>query len=434
MSELQSIVATLPQVFTPAAPVSDVRLLKGREVVLEDIARAMARKGATIVLYGERGVGKSSIAKIVAQFAPGTPCYYSASAEDTFETICSTVLQYYDAGWTPDTREMQSSRSRQGNLQIGSLQAGAATSESSEQRDTQLERTRLTAQQVASRLPDRASVVIIDEFERLTNQRDRAAFADLIKKLSDNESPATLMVVGIAENIDELLVAHESAQRSIYEVKVDRLTDTAIREIVSAGMSALGLEIDETTADQIVTFSARFPYYTHLLCEGAVHALLDRCSAESTSPLRVGPADLSSSILYAIRNAQRAIIRAYEDAVRSIQGSPRFKYCLYAIASWPHEPVAYGDICRWVGKLQRAPSGEVNISHQLKRLEALGVIQRVASGYYAFRNPMLKAYVILKARADTPDVELRAIDAQLEEVRKRVDRVKERLGSGTPGA
>ncbi len=240
------------------------------------------------------------------------------------------------------------------------------------------------------------------------------------------------MLVGIAENVDELLLAHESAQRSIVEIRVERLRDSAIREIVDIGMDALGLEIEAPTADQIVAFSARFPYYTHLLCEGAVRALLDRCADHTTLPLRVGPADLAVSIGYAIHHAQRSIIQSYEAAVRSLQGTPRFKYCLYAIASWPQEPVAYGDICRWVGRLHDAERGQVNVSHQLKRLENIGVIQNVARGYYAFRNPMLKAYVILKARADTPEVELQAIDTQLAEVHKRLDGVKERLGTREP--
>lgn len=396
----------------------------------EDIDNAMARKGATIVLYGERGVGKSSIAKIAAQFAPGQPFYYSASTEDTVETICSAVLQFYDVGWTPETRDIESARGRHGTVRVGGVSAELSSTETNAHRDAQLERGRLTAQQFASRLPERASLVIIDEFERLANMRDRALFAELIKKLSDNESPTTLMLVGIGENIDELIGAHESAQRSIVEIKVERLADAEIREIVDIGMNALGLEIEQTTAEQMVTFSARFPYYAHLLCEGAVRALINRYAGEAEPRLLVEPPDLTSSITYAIRNAQRAITSAYEQAIRSIQGSPRFKYCLYAIASWPQEPVPYGEICRWVGNLQHAPRGQVNVSHQLKRLEALGVIQRVSAGYYALKNPMLKAYVILKARADTPEAELQAIDAQLNEVRKRVDRVKERLGPG----
>ncbi len=120
--------------------------------------------------------------------------------------------------------------------------------------------------------------------------------------------------------------------------------------------------------------------------------------------------------------------------MRSIRESPRFKYCLYAIASWPTEPVACGAICRWVGKMVNAASGEVNVSHQLKRLEDLGIIERPSTGVYRLRNPLLKAYVILKARADTPENELQAIDAHIVEIRKRLDSVIERLDPLESGA
>jgi len=430
MNRLQEIAEKLPDVFTPSAPVSDVRLLRGRERVLEDIANAMARRGASIVLYGERGVGKSSVAKIRVQFTQGQPYYYSASAEDTFESILASVLQFYNVGWVPDSVEKSTATGAQVGLQLQSSSLGASITSSDQERQAQLEKARLTPQQVAARLPGAATLIVIDEFERLVQARDRAMFADLIKKLSDNDSRTTLMLVGIGENIDELLGAHESAHRSIVEVRVDRLTNEEITEIVDTGMDTLGLTIDPSVREQIVIFSARFPYYTHLLCEGVVRSLLNREFATQSGDLRVLPADLTYSIGHAIRNAQRSIISNYEDAIRSIKGTPRFKYVLYAIASWPQEPVGYGDICRWVGKLQHAPNGSVNVSHQLDRLESLKVIKRSAKGFYAFTNPMLKAYVILKARADSPEAELRTIDALLEEVSKRIGRVRERIGTG----
>lgn len=430
MNRLQEIAEKLPRIFTPSAPVSDVRLLRGRERVREDIEYAIARRGASIILYGERGVGKSSIAKIEAQFASGNSYYYSASAADSFESIMASALQYYNVGWSPDSIDRSRSLGFQTGIQFPGTSLGGNIQQADQERQSQLEKPRLTAQQVASRLPEAAKLVVIDEFERLTADRDKAMFADLIKKLSDNESSTTLMLVGIAENIDELLGAHESAHRSIAEVRVDRLSNAEIAEIIDAGVSALGLSIDPSVREQIVSYSARFPYYTHLLCEGIVRGLLNRLSGASVIDLHIIPQDLGFSIAHAIRNAQRSIIANYEDAIRSIKKSPRFKFCLYAIASWPEEPVGYGDICKWVGKLQHAPRGVVNVSHQLERLENLKVIRRVSKGYYAFANPMLKAYVILKARADSPDAELRAIDAQLEEVSKRIGRVRERLGSG----
>jgi hypothetical protein len=34
-------------------------------------------------------------------------------------------------------------------------------------------------------------------------------------------------------------------------------------------------------------------------------------------------------------------------------------------------------------------------------------------GFYKFKNPLLKSYVILRSRADSPENEIAAIDAQI---------------------
>ena len=326
----------------------------------------------------------------------------------------------------PDSRERKTDLSKEGGFECGGFTAKLASSNKSAERDISLGHLHLTAHEIARRLPENASLVIIDDFERISTAKERAQFADLVKKLSDNESRTTLMIVGIAENVDELLGAHESAQRNLVEIRVERLGNAEIREIINVGMDILGVQIGADEAEQIVEFSARFPYYTHLLCEGSVRSLLDRIEAGKRNDLKIEKDELSDSITFALRNAEHSISTTYDQAVRSLHESPRFKYSLYAIASWPEEPVAYGEISKWVGKLVHASQGYVNVSHQLKRLESLGVIQRVSPGYYKFKNPLLKAYVILKARADTADNELKAIDAQLNLVRRRLERLQER--------
>ena len=422
MDDLQVIAEKLRDIFTPSAPVSDVRFLRGRQNLLDDVHAAIARKGASIVLYGERGVGKSSIAKIVMQFVVGDLFYYSASANDTFESIASSILHNYDASWAPESRELEKRKEAGGALKIPNLELRAKVAEASAERETTLSRPSITAQEVVRRLPKNAKLVIIDEFERIQSTKERQVFADMIKKLSDNEVPTTLMLVGVAESIDELLAGHESAHRSIVEIKVNRLKNEFIREIVDVGSKELGVEFAPDVIDQIVDFSAQFPYYTHLLAEGAVLALLTNVSTGRKTTLIVEQEELVTSIDHAIRNAHQSISRTYDDATRSIHDSPRFKYALYAIASWPEEPIPYREISHWVGSLTGKPQG-VNVSHQLHRLEMTGVIHRPAPGFYKFRNPLLKAYVILKARLDTPANELRAIDAQLGQVKKRLDRV-----------
>jgi Cdc6-like AAA superfamily ATPase len=60
IEKINKIKELLPNVFTPAAPISDLRFLQGRKLLLDDIYQAFLRRGSSILLYGERGVGKTS--------------------------------------------------------------------------------------------------------------------------------------------------------------------------------------------------------------------------------------------------------------------------------------------------------------------------------------------------------------------------------------
>ncbi|HME42317.1 MAG TPA: ATP-binding protein [Syntrophorhabdales bacterium] len=416
---------SLSKVFTPASPISQRERLKGREELLEDIRRAYRREGSGVVLYGERGVGKTSVAKVALNDLAGSHYYYSASATDTFESIVSSVLANYGAEWQERSKESLETTKKDAKLSIPVASGGLGHERQTKLVQQRLGETHLSPQEIANRLPKQEGLIIIDDFERIQSSDVRAQFADLVKKLSDNHHPATVMLVGVADNIGDILSAHESARRNIMEVRVPRLTQSDIRRIVSDGVRQLQITIDDDSLEQIAEFSAQFPYYTHLLCEGAVTSLITRVRKGEQQDLHVAPANVRDAILYAIRNTEYSISHAYEEATRSITDSPRFKYTLYAIASWPKEPVSYRDIAKWVGGLVKVE--DLNVSHQLKRLESAAIIERLSPGFYRFRNPILKAFVMLKVRSDTPTVELAEIDAQLKQVQKRIDRVTQRI-------
>lgn len=417
----------LPTVFMPASPISTPELLKGRDNVIEDVRRGYRRIGSSIVMFGDRGVGKTSVAKVVSKLIPGQHFYYSASAEDTFESICLAILSNADAHWSTSSRSTIETAKKGAKVSIPFASGGLGHERAKTVDETTIGGPKLSSQEVATRLPRQENMIIIDDFERIKRKTTRAQFADLIKKLSDNEVPSTIMIVGIGSNIDELLSSHESARRSIIEIKVRRLEEGAIREIITDGMTSLGVTVQNDYVDQIVSFSARFPYYTHLLCEGAVTHLIGELRSGNRTSIVITSEELSAAIAFAIRNAEHSIARLYKTAIRSIRETQRFKYTLYAIASSPNEPVPYREITEWVGGVAGIDGQPVNVSHQLKMLTSSGIIDRVSHGMYHFRDPILKAFVILNARADSPAYELQAIDAQIKDTQKRIDRVKKRI-------
>jgi transcriptional regulator with AAA-type ATPase domain len=56
--------ARVAQVFTPGAPIDQLSFLAGRVAILLDIVNAIAPKGQHVVVYGEWGVGKTSLTNV----------------------------------------------------------------------------------------------------------------------------------------------------------------------------------------------------------------------------------------------------------------------------------------------------------------------------------------------------------------------------------
>ena len=58
------------ELFTPSAPIAIAELFAGRQLQASKILDAIGERGRHIILFGERGVGKSSIAQITPFLVP----------------------------------------------------------------------------------------------------------------------------------------------------------------------------------------------------------------------------------------------------------------------------------------------------------------------------------------------------------------------------
>ena len=61
------------QLFTPAVPIHDKTLLAGRVALVNRLIEAISQPGQHAVLFGERGVGKTSLANCLTGFLEGAP-------------------------------------------------------------------------------------------------------------------------------------------------------------------------------------------------------------------------------------------------------------------------------------------------------------------------------------------------------------------------
>ena len=52
-------------VFTPAAPIDAISLFRGREAQIQMLLEAVSQIGQHAIVYGERGVGKTSLISVL---------------------------------------------------------------------------------------------------------------------------------------------------------------------------------------------------------------------------------------------------------------------------------------------------------------------------------------------------------------------------------
>jgi hypothetical protein len=65
MDEWMELSLNVSKVFTPAAPVDEAQLFAGRIDQLRQVVDILNQKGQHAIIFGERGVGKTSLANVI---------------------------------------------------------------------------------------------------------------------------------------------------------------------------------------------------------------------------------------------------------------------------------------------------------------------------------------------------------------------------------
>ena len=277
MDKFEEIESRLRRAFTPASPIAHAHRLQGRSGLLDDLRRAWNREGASVVLYGRRGVGKTSLVTVASNTFRGPVFYHSASADDRFSSIASAMLHH-----------------------LGRPGGGSGPASSSS--------TLLTPQDVVRFLPPNPCLVVIDDFERLRSRDTTFAFADLVKKISDARISTTLTFVGIGDHAGELIEGHRSAKRQLISLEVPPLTGTSIENIIQVGAEKLGIRFEPVAIDRIATLSENVPYCAHLLSECAVYSLLGSIRRGERSEPLVTLREVGAALEYARQSRQYPVL------------------------------------------------------------------------------------------------------------------------------
>jgi Cdc6-like AAA superfamily ATPase len=379
------------KVFTPTSPIDEKDLFAGRDEQVRAIIDVVNQRGQHGLLYGERGVGKTSLANILSALLTGrggnvlAPRVNCASTDD-FSTVWRKVFE-----------EIELKRTAQAiGFNTAPVPKAFSASELLGEPGTVIDPDRVRrALVILSSLA--LPILIIDEFDRLA-QDTRRAFADTIKTLSDHAVPATVILVGVADSVDQLIQEHQSVERALVQIPMPRMSASEIAQILTTGVSRLGMEIDQPALARISTLAQGFPHYAHLLGLASVRAALDKKSLRVTTPF------VDQAVDKAIANVQQSIKVDYDAAIRSPRKDNLFSDVLLACALAKTNDMglfAALDVRepfrRITGKNYDIPSFAQHLNEfcEAKRGPVLKKSGTRRLFRYQFVNPLLQPFVIM---------------------------------------
>ena len=376
----------LNKAFSPSSPIKKSDFFSGRITQIDKICDVINEDGQHAIVYGERGVGKTSFANIISESLTNIyPIKITCNKNDTFHTL-----------WKQAFNQIQFSKTIAGlgfkpEIKKELVNFGNTLDINSDYFNNDIINC-------LNSIPNKF-LFIFDEFDNIEDLKTKSNFADLIKAFSDNNINTTIVIVGIADDISDLIGSHPSLERCLKQIKMPRMSDKESEEIILKGLSKLELTISDNIKNKIIEFSSGFPHYIHLLCKYGAKELIENEKKD------FGDAYLTIAIRKGIENTNENLKSSFRIATINNSTSEKWMYILYACALCSLDKYNCFERSKIVELYNVITRKKVNgnaLSYNLKQLctsERGDILQKVGKGLhsrYRFTNPMMRAYIKLK--------------------------------------
>lgn len=382
------------EVFTPHVPVDEISHFFGREDEAKRLVSVINSPGQHILLYGDRGVGKTSLSKTTCKLI-----LHKIHKGEFFEKRCDSGDSFSSIFLEPieatgiDLNIAKSTTSHQeggdAGLNMGVAKAGVKSSRSTS--TTSIPSINLDSPSwVAKQLSKLKAIMLIDEADALINDSDKKNIAELVKFLSDYKSSFKIVIVGIGRTGEELTAGHPSVERCLKEVYLQRMSDDDLRSLVLNGMKTIGLKPDPEVVDKIVDISAGFPHFTHLICLKCAELAIIGKSKHVQREI------LKEALVESVKDSESALKRMYDSTLRPLTKPQEYKLLLLAASYCKTPEFRSAELSEKLESMFNVKIDSKGLSRRLTNLtkgDHKTILFKPAKGCFQFTDPRMPSFI-----------------------------------------
>lgn len=363
------------------APVDEEQLFAGRSAEVHKMLRTVMERARHVVLFGEKGVGKTSLSNIFwRRFGKTLQSFIVARVQcgphDDFSSM-----------WVRALEELKATGNSIGRPEHVPFDTNYEVITPSEVR-----------RELQKINPNALPVVIFDEYDKIVSRDAKILTAHLIKELYDFAVHTTVILVGVADNISELIEDHASIGRAIVDVPLSRMSEQELKEIIDQRAKQTPMNFSNDAIWTIVILSRGLPFFTQTLSKhAALHAIENR-------RLTVGNQDVEAAMARFIDDTAISFRDAYRNATQTNQKS-NLQESLLACALARCNDDGFFKATDIVEPLSAIMKEKRRIAHFEKHLRRFSsndggniLVKRGGERQQTFRfsDPMMQPYVIIR--------------------------------------
>jgi hypothetical protein len=403
--------------FRPGTAMDLPSQFAGRKEEVESLVDTLYIDGTCPIIYGDRGLGKTSLALQVERIALGDtelldelglsdrvlpaenrfttftfPCSDGvANKDDLLQRLVNTAVGFDAHTARPTLLESRKLTTRI-KLKVFEQEVQETYGSGGTGRDFEKLSIEEKFQIIASHVVEKTGAKVLFIIDELDRMKDTKGLASVIKNISGRD--VKFLLVGVGQNVSTLLHDHASLERTLVQVPVWVMRDDDSASIITKAELALKqaqvrINFSQPAVDAVVGAAGGFPWFVHTIAQEALKLTYEAGRSE------VPEGDVQRAIG---RLSSRRYGQQFYDMYQTAVGnSSQREILLRLFAKWLEADLPTSDLYPLAHEL--AVTNPAVLAKQLTTHQYGRVLVRpphAPASLFRFTNAMFKRYVSLR--------------------------------------